>query len=33
MTEDFRNLGDFKKTPEMLGFDGEYPGEHSKAKF
>ena len=26
-------LGNFKKIPEMLGFDGEYPAVHPKAKF
>ena len=29
----FRKLGNFKKTPEMRGFDGEYPAIHPKAKF
>ena len=26
-------LGNFKKIPEMLGFDGEYPAVHPKARF
>ena len=25
-------LGNFKEIPEMLGFDGEYPVVHRKAK-
>ena len=28
-----RELGNLKKMPEMLGFDGEYPGDHPKGKF
>ena len=32
-TEDLRKLGNFKKIPEMLGFDGEYPATHPKGKF
>ena len=28
-----RKLGNFKKIPEMLGFDGEYPAVQPKAKF
>ena len=28
-----RKLGDFKKVPEMLGFDIEFPALHAKAKF
>ena len=28
-----RKLGNFNKIPEMLGFDGEYPAVHPKAKF
>ena len=31
-TEDLRKLGNFKKIPEMLGFDCEYPVIHSKTK-
>ena len=27
-----RKLGDFKKIPQMLGFDDEYPAGHQKAK-
>ena len=30
---DFRKLGNFKKIPELLEFDGEYPAGHPKAKF
>ena len=32
-TKDLRKLGNFKKIIEMLGFDGEYPVVHPKAKF
>ena len=32
-TEDLRKLENFKKIPEMLGFDGEYPAVYPKAKF
>ena len=32
-TYDLRKLGNFKKIPEMLGFDDEYPAVHPKAKF
>ena len=32
-TQDLRKLKNFKKTPEMLGFDGEYPAVKPKAKF
>ena len=32
-TLDFRKLGTFKEILEMLGFDGEYPAVHLKAKF
>ena len=28
-----RKLGNFKKIPEMLGFDGEFPVVHRNAKF
>ena len=28
-----RKLGNFKKIPEMLGFDGKYPAVQPKAKF
>ena len=28
-----RKLGNFKKIPEMLGFNGEFPAVHPKAKF
>ena len=28
----FKKLGNFKKISEMLGFDGEYPAAHPKAK-
>ena len=31
-TCDLRKLGNFKKIPEMLGFDGDYPAAHPKAK-
>ena len=31
--ERLRKLGNFKKISEMLGFDGEYPAVHPKAKF
>ena len=30
---DLRKLRNFKKIPEMLGFDGEFPFVHQKAKF
>ena len=29
----FKKLGNFKKISEMLGFDGDYPAAHLKAKF
>ena len=29
---DLRKLGNFKKTPKVLGFDCEYPADHSKDK-
>ena len=32
-TYDLRKLGSFKKISEMLGYDGEYPAVHRKAKF
>ena len=32
-TWDLRKLGNFKKIPEMLGFDGEFPIVRPKAKF
>ena len=32
ITYDLRKLGDFKKIPETLGFDGEYPAVNEKAK-
>ena len=32
-TYDLRKLGNFKKIPEMLEFDGELPVVHPKAKF
>ena len=28
-----KDLGNFKKIPEMLGFDGEYLAGHPEAKF
>ena len=28
-----RDLGNLKKIPEMLGFDGEFPAVNPKAKF
>ena len=31
-TCDLRKLGNFKKIPEMLGFDGDYSAAHPKAK-
>ena len=31
-TEDRKKLGNFKKIPEMLGLDGEYPAVQRKAK-
>ena len=31
-TWDLRKLGNFKKIPEMLAFDGECPAVHPKAK-
>ena len=30
--KDIRKLGNFKKIPEMLGFDGLYPAVHPEAK-
>ena len=27
-----QKLGNFKKIPEMLGYDGQYPAAHPKAK-
>ena len=30
---DLRKLGNFKKIPEIRGFDGEYPAVNPKAKF
>ena len=30
---DLRKFGNFKKIPEMLGFEGEYPGGYPKANF
>ena len=32
-TLDSRKLENFKKIPEMLRFDGDYPTDHPKAKF
>ena len=32
-TQDLTKLKNFKKIPEMLGFDGEYPAGGPKAKF
>ena len=32
-TEDLRELGNFQKIPEMLGFHGEYSVVQPKAKF
>ena len=32
-TQDLRKSVNFKKIPETLGFDGEYPVVHPKAKF
>ena len=32
-TKYLRKLGNFKKIPQMLGFDGEYPAVPLKAKF
>ena len=32
-TYDLRKLGNFKKIPEILGFDGEYPAVNPNAKF
>ena len=32
-TQELRKLGNFKEIPEILGFDGEYPATHPKAKF
>ena len=29
----FSKLGNLKKIPEILGFDGKYPAVHPKAKF
>ena len=31
-TSDLRKLGNFKKIHEILGFDGEFPVVHPKAK-
>ena len=31
--KDLRKLGNCKKIPEMLGFDGEYPAAHPRDKF
>ena len=31
--KDLSKLVNFKKIPEMLGFDGKYPAAHPKAKF
>ena len=31
-TSDLKKLGNFKKIPEMLGFDGEFSVVHPKAK-
>ena len=31
--KDLRKLGNCKKIPEMLGFDGEYPAVHPRSKF
>ena len=28
-----RKLGNFKKIPEMLGFEGDYPSVHPKIEF
>ena len=33
VAERLRKLGDFKKTPETLGFDSQYPADHPKDKF
>ena len=30
---EIRNLGNFTKTPEMLGIDGEYPASTHRANF
>ena len=32
-TWNLRKLGNFKKIPEILGFDGKYPAVQPKAKF
>ena len=32
-TYDFRKLGNYKKIPETLGFDGKYPAVHPKTRF
>ena len=32
-TQDLRKLGIFRKIPELLGFHGEDPAVHQKAKF
>ena len=32
-TYDLRKLANFKKIPEMIGFDGEYTTVHPKAQF
>ena len=33
MSNDVKKLGNFKKIPEMLGSDSEYPASCTKAKF
>ena len=33
MPQDLRKFGNFKKIPEMLAFDGEYPTLHPQAEF
>ena len=33
LPNDLRLGRKFKKIPEILGFDGDYPAVHSKAKF
>ena len=32
-TYDLRKIGNYKKIPEMPGFDGKYAADHPKAKF
>ena len=32
-TEDLTKVENFKKTPETLGSDGEYPADHWKGQF